>query len=77
MLILSRKVGEEIVIGSEVVIGVARVSRRHVSLTVQAPMNVRVDRKEIHLAKNRDRRSGTLQIQGDVGGVGRNEEKLM
>jgi carbon storage regulator len=60
MLVLSRKVGEEIVIGSEVVIGVARVSRNHVSLTIRAPMSVRVDRKEIHLAKNRDRRAAGL-----------------
>ena len=57
MLVLSRKVGEEIVIGREVIIGVARASRNHVSLTIQAPMNVRVDRKEIRLAKNRDCRT--------------------
>lgn len=56
MLVLLRKVGEEIVIGEDVVVGVARVSRDRVSLTIQAPMNVRVDREEIRLAKNRNRR---------------------
>ena len=57
MLVLSRKVGEEIVIGKEVVVGVARVFRDRASLTIRAPMNIRVDRKEIRLAKNRERRA--------------------
>ena len=58
MLVLSRKVGEEIVIGKtdEVIVGVARVFRDRVSLTIQAPMNIRVDREEIRLAKNREHR---------------------
>jgi len=56
MLVLSRKVGEEIVIGREVIVGVARVFRDRVSLTIQAPTNVRVDREEIRLAKNREHR---------------------
>ena len=57
MLVLLRKVGEEIVIGGDVVVGVARVSQNRVSLTIQAPTNVRVDREEIRLAKNRDLRA--------------------
>ena len=60
MLVLSRKVGEEIVIGREVIVGVARVFRDRVSLTIQAPTNVRVDREEIRLAKNRDLCTGDL-----------------
>ena len=58
MLVLSRKVGEEIVIGRDVIVGVARVFRDRVSLTVQAPMNVCVDREEVRLAKNRERSNG-------------------
>ena len=51
-------------------------SADRVSLTIQAPMNVRVDRKEIRLAKNRERRAaGFLQISGDASGVGRDEAK--
>ncbi len=56
MLILLRKAGEEIVIGGEVVIGVARVARNRVYLTIEAPASVRVDRREIRSAKNRERR---------------------
>jgi len=59
MLVLSRKVGEEIVIGSEVIVGVARVFRNRVSLTIQAPTNVRVDREEIRLAKKQELRAAS------------------
>jgi carbon storage regulator CsrA len=56
MLVLSRKVGESVVIGHEVVVRVARVSRSAVSLAIEAPPDVAVDRKEVHLAKHRERR---------------------
>jgi carbon storage regulator len=54
MLVLLRKVGEQIVIGKDVVISVARVTPRRVYLTIEAPTHVRVDRQEIRLAKNRE-----------------------
>lgn len=57
MLVLSRKAGEEIVIGEEVIVGVARVFRDRVSLTIKAPMSVRVDREEIRLAKKQELRA--------------------
>ena len=60
MLVLLRKVGEEIVIGKQVVVGVARVTRSRVYLTIKAPANVRVDRKEIRTAKNRERPAVSL-----------------
>ncbi|MEN6459546.1 MAG: carbon storage regulator [Thermoguttaceae bacterium] len=51
MLVLSRNLGEEIVIGERIVVGVARVDRDRVYLTIKAPKSIRVDRKEIWLAK--------------------------
>ena len=60
MLVLLRKVGEEIVIGREVIVSVARVARNRVYLTIEAPATVRVDRKEIWLAKNRELRAAGL-----------------
>jgi carbon storage regulator CsrA len=55
MLVLSRKVGEEIVIGksNEVIVRVAKVFRGRVSLTIQAPKEVCIDREETRLVKNR------------------------
>ena len=52
MLVLSRKVGEEIVIGKEVIVRVVRVSPSRAFLAIKAPKSVRVDRKEIWLAKS-------------------------
>lgn len=76
MLVLSRKVGEEIVIGEEVIVGVGRVFRDRVALTITAPMSVRVDREEIRLAKNRERRARRSRGSANhAGGAGRNEAK--
>jgi len=47
MLVLSRKIGEEIVIG-EVRVRVLRLNRRGVSIGVEAPRDVRVNRAEVH-----------------------------
>ena len=59
MLVLSRKAGQSIAIGKEVIVRVVRLSGNRVFLAVEAPKNVRVDRSEIRLAKERDpRRAG-------------------
>ncbi len=59
MLVLLRKVGEQIVIGRDVVVGVARVTSQRVYLTIEAPANVHVDRQEIRLAKQRELRAAS------------------
>ncbi len=47
MLVLSRKVGQEIVIGDNVRITVTKVSGNRVTLGVQAPDHVRILRGEL------------------------------
>lgn len=47
MLVLSRKVGEEIIIDGDVRIIVNRISGNRVSLAIEAPNNVRVMRGEL------------------------------
>ena len=51
MLVLSRKEGEAIVIAGKVRVVVAGVSKGTVRLGVQAPLDVPVDREEVHLQK--------------------------
>jgi carbon storage regulator len=53
MLILTRQVGEELVIGGEITVTVLGTNGPHVRLGIQAPKDVIVDRKEIHLIKKR------------------------
>lgn len=48
MLVLSRKIGEAIVIDGRVLVTVARVRSNSVSLGIAAPDDVRIDRGEIH-----------------------------
>jgi carbon storage regulator len=65
MLVLSRKVGQSIVIGKEVIVRVVRLSSNRAFLAIEAPESVRVDRNEIRLAKDREpRRAGFREAIG-------------
>jgi len=48
MLVLSRKIGEAIVIEGGVHVRVLAMDKRHVRLGIVAPENVVVDREEVH-----------------------------
>jgi carbon storage regulator len=64
MLILLRKVGEEIVIGGRVLVTVIKVRSKSISLGITAPENVPVDRGEIHMQK---KAANALASQGVAG----------
>ncbi len=55
MLVLSRKVGEKIVIGDNITVVVQRVSGNRISLGIEAPADVRIVRGE--LSKDEAKRS--------------------
>jgi carbon storage regulator len=59
MLVLSRRVGEEIVIDGSIRVIIVAVQGNKVRLGVEAPPNVPVDRQEIH-----ERRLGALPAAG-------------
>jgi len=48
MLVLSRRVGEEIVIDEHIRVAVAAIHGNRVRLSIWAPPSVRVDRQEVH-----------------------------
>jgi carbon storage regulator len=48
MLVLSRRIGEEIVIDEQVRVVVVAIQRDRVRLGICAPASVRVDRQEVH-----------------------------
>ncbi len=48
MLVLSRKLGQEIVIGDNIRITIVGVRGEQVRLGIDAPRNVTVDRQEVH-----------------------------
>ena len=47
MLVLSRKVGEKVVIGDKITVVVNRVSGNRISLGIEAPADVRIVRGEL------------------------------
>ena len=47
MLVLSRKLGEKIVIGEDIVITVVKIDRNQIRIGIEAPHNVPVYREEI------------------------------
>lgn len=48
MLVLTRKLGESIRIGDNIVIKIVDLDGRHVKLGIEAPKNVTVNREEIY-----------------------------
>ncbi len=48
MLILTRKIGESIRIGDNVVVKVVSLDNRHVKIGIEAPRSVSVNREEIY-----------------------------
>ena len=66
MLVLSRKIGERIVIGDNVVLTVLAVKGRQVRLGIEAPAAVPIRRETLTLAgaEAKDRR--TLQAPADA-----------
>ena len=53
-LVLRRKVGEEIAVGDDVVIGVVEVNNNAVKLAIKAPKSVNILRRELEKKKERE-----------------------
>lgn len=58
MLVFSRKVGEQFVIGEDVVVTVVAISPDRCRIGIEAPASIRVDRKEIRVKIDEARRRG-------------------
>lgn len=64
MLVLSRKEGERLVIGDDVVITVTKISGNRITLGIDAPRDVRVTRGELE----RHDSTAEKRVSGHVGG---------
>lgn len=63
MLVLTRRLGETIVIGNDIRITVVNVGPGRVKLGIQAPENVRIDREEIHVRIVEEQDQATTDTQ--------------
>lgn len=55
MLVLTRKIGELIVIGDDIKIKIVEIKGKQVRIGIEAPRNVEVNREEIFLQKSADK----------------------
>jgi carbon storage regulator len=65
MLVLTRKLGESIRIGDNIIVKVVDLDSRHVKLGIDAPKSVSVNREEIYeRIQNENKAAATLKDQG-------------
>ena len=70
MLLLTRKLGENIRIGDDVKITIVEVKGNHVKLGIDAPPSVKVHREEIYERIQQERQRAAQQAQTEHGGDG-------
>jgi carbon storage regulator len=65
MLVLTRKLGESIRIGDNIIVKVVDLDSRHVKLGIDAPRSVSVNREEIYeRIQNENKAASTMKDQG-------------
>jgi len=70
MLLLTRKLGENIRIGDDVKITIVEVKGNHVKLGIDAPPSVKVHREEIYERIQLEKRAQALKDANDPSGNG-------
>jgi carbon storage regulator len=70
MLLLTRKLGENIRIGDDVKITIVEVKGNHVKLGIDAPPSVKVHREEIYERIQLEKRAQALKDANDATGNG-------
>lgn len=58
MLILTRRIGETIVIGEQITVTVLGINGNQVRIGTNAPKNIIVDREEIFLRRQKEKENG-------------------
>ncbi|HEY7728343.1 MAG TPA: carbon storage regulator CsrA [Candidatus Eisenbacteria bacterium] len=70
MLLLTRKLGENIRIGDDVKITIVEVKGNHVKLGIDAPPSIKVHREEIYERIQQERQRAAQQERAEDGGPG-------
>lgn len=70
MLVLTRKTNESIMIGDDVEVSIVEVKGDQVKLGISAPKNIKVHRKEIFLAIQRENIDASRPAVEKISGIG-------
>jgi carbon storage regulator len=72
MLVLTRRPGEQIVIGENIRVTVVSLGPGRVKIGIEAPPSVRIDREEIHerIVQERERAADVLATVGTTDAIG-------
>jgi carbon storage regulator len=62
MLVLSRKVNEQIIIGDDIIVTVVAIRGTHVRIGIEAPPNVSVHRREVYEMMMREAEAKKAQV---------------
>lgn len=65
MLVLSRKLGEKVYIGEDVVITVVDIDRGKIRLGIEAPQDKKIFREELLKALDQEIAADLTELQGD------------
>ncbi len=65
MLVLSRKLGEKIVIGDSIVLTVVKIDRNQIRLGIEAPADVAIYREEIAPQRNESAADQPLSVTAE------------
>jgi len=71
MLVLSRKQGESIIIGSDIVVTVLDIRPDHIRLGIDAPRSISVHREEIYIEVTRENAAEVATADAESPGFGR------
>ena len=69
MLVLTRKLGESIRIGDDIVIKVVDLDARHVKLGIEAPRSVAVNREEIYIRIQQENQEAAQAKDASLEGI--------
>jgi carbon storage regulator len=58
VLVLTRKPGESIRIGEDIIVSIVGIEERRIKIGISAPPNVKVDRDEVGKRKQAERNQG-------------------
>ena len=66
MLVLSRKIGESIIIGDDIEMSVVDIQAEQVKIAINAPRNISIHRKEIYIQIKEENKASSQATEDSI-----------